>query len=171
MSVEFDLLIGEWYAYQGYYVRTNIHLPWPASEKKGGYKTEADVLAFRPNPLEYIHIEGFWSSLSREKAFEKFRKFYGRYSELFLNTTVSDVIVKKIAVGGWASGGRQLSGVWEEEKIRIEYITVPELWRVITAKIGKQDPWHTTIPENLPRLRAIQMALYYGEIYKGDKNA
>ncbi len=64
-----ESLAAEWYAIQGYFVRTNIK----ANRRgKGGWDNELDVLAYDPASKKLVHLETSWDALSWEKREEKF---------------------------------------------------------------------------------------------------
>ena len=49
-----EQLVGEWYEYNGYFVRRNV-LVGPLAH--GGYECELDVVAFHPEERHLVHIE------------------------------------------------------------------------------------------------------------------
>ncbi len=49
-----EQLIAEWYAYRGFFVRTNIRF---GKRPAGGYEGEIDVAAFNPRTKHLVHIE------------------------------------------------------------------------------------------------------------------
>lgn len=63
-----EQLTSEWYAYKGYFVRTNIKFGKLA---KGGWTGEIDVAAYKPQTKEFIHIESSTDadSWNKRKAF------------------------------------------------------------------------------------------------------
>lgn len=79
-----EQLVAEWYAFQGYFVRTNIKF---GKRAKGGYLGEMDVVAFHPKEKTLTHIEtsmdaDSWSE--RKKRFQrKFQDANSHFKELF----------------------------------------------------------------------------------------
>ena len=64
-----ESLASEWYAIQGYFVRTNIK----ANRRvNGGWDNEIDVLAYSPSNGKLVHLECSWDALSWEKREERF---------------------------------------------------------------------------------------------------
>jgi hypothetical protein len=59
-----EQLVGEWYSYQGYYVRTNVMV---GPRDAGGYEGELDVVAFHPETREIVHVETSMDALSWDK--------------------------------------------------------------------------------------------------------
>lgn len=60
-----ESLASEWYAIQGYFVRTNIKAN---RRPNGGYNNEIDVLAFLPATGKLVHLETSWDALTWGKA-------------------------------------------------------------------------------------------------------
>jgi len=49
-----EQLVAEWYEYQGYFVRRNVHV---GKRSNGGWECELDVVAFNPSEKHLVHIE------------------------------------------------------------------------------------------------------------------
>ena len=79
-----EQLVAEWYAYQGFFVRTNIKF---GKRPRGGYEGEMDVVAFEPKERVLVHIETSGDADSwtvRRKRFEKkFRAAEKHYRDVF----------------------------------------------------------------------------------------
>ena len=94
-----ESLAAEWYAIQGYFVRTNIK----ANRRyNGGYNNEIDVLAFLPGLGKLVHLETSWDALTWEKREERYlsKKFIftlEQYTEILGVTPVS--IQKRAIIG------------------------------------------------------------------------
>jgi hypothetical protein len=59
-----ESLTAEWYAIQGYFVRTNIK----ANRRgNGGWNNEIDVLAYDPGTAKLVHLETSWDAFTWEK--------------------------------------------------------------------------------------------------------
>src|SRR5260221_14177415 len=78
-----EQLTAEWYAYNGYFVRTNVKL---GKRARGGWTGEMDVLAVRPSEDELVHVEtsmDAWSWKKRREIFtRKFRDAAHHYERL-----------------------------------------------------------------------------------------
>lgn len=153
-----EQLTSEWYAYQGYFVRTNVKMNKRA---KGGWDNELDVLAFSARTGELIHIESTWDAepWSKRKARFLTKKFvYSRsqYKDI-VGANISKL--RKIALVGlgrsaksdlnWGSG--------------VEVMLIPSFIARIAKELEKKDPLKDIVPEGFPRLRAMQLALVYGK--------
>lgn len=150
-----EQLIAEWYAYQGYFVRTNIKF---GRRELGGYKGEIDVVAFDPKSKTLTHLEASGAADKWEKRQEGFkRKFMNAseyYNEIF-DFEFEDVI--KIAVTGYSPPKNPIT-LGDDIKL----VLVSELMREITKEIKEINPLEKIIPEGYPLLRAIQFAVWLG---------
>ena len=149
-----EQLVAEWYAFQGYFVRTNIKF---GKRAEGGYSGEMDVVAFHPKEKTLTHIEtsmdaSSWSK--RKKRFQrKFQDANSHFKELF-DFPITEVC--RIAIVGFGK---------PKEKIdfgdNIEVKSIPDLIREITSDLP--DPMkNIMIPEEYPLLRSIQFATFWG---------
>jgi hypothetical protein len=75
-----EQLVAEWYAYRGFFVRTNIKF---GKRGKGGYKGEMDVVAFHPQGRTLVHIEASSDAYSWPKRKEMFRKKFQIEEQLY----------------------------------------------------------------------------------------
>jgi Holliday junction resolvase-like predicted endonuclease len=149
-----EQIVAEWYAYKGYFVRTNIKF---GKLRQGGWKGEIDVAAYNPQTKDFVHIETSTDADSWPKRKERFRRKFRNaakyYCELFpfkINK------IQKIALVGFS-----------KPKIKpsfgdsIKVVLLPEFFREITNELRKKNPMQVAIPENYPLLRAIQFAIFY----------
>lgn len=149
-----EQLISEWYAYKGYFVRTNIKF---GKLSHGGWKGEIDVVAYEPKTKEFIHIETSTDADSWDKRKERFcRKF--RDAAEFYSTLFPFPISKinKIVFVGFFN-----PKIKPDFGDSIDVILVPEFIREITNELKKKSPMQDAIPENYPLLRAIQYSAFY----------
>lgn len=66
-----ETLIAEWYDWQGYFVRRNVHVgPRP----RGGYDCELDVVAYDPDRKRVVHIEPSLDADSWSKREVRYRR-------------------------------------------------------------------------------------------------
>ncbi len=149
-----EQLIAEWYAYQGYFVRTNVKFGKRAA---GGYEGEMDIVAFHPNTQELVHVEASMDADSWHERFTKLqRKFSAarkHYSELF---PFEHRQIKRVAILGLTEShnvGEPPEGV--------EIVLIPHFIRQMTDTLRQTNFLKQAVPEELPRPRAIQMATYW----------
>lgn len=156
-----ESLAAEWYAIQGYFVRTNIKAN---RRKNGGYDSEIDVLAYLPSESRLVHIETSWDALSwpeREKRYTS-KKFVFSKEEYSKIIGYKPLHIHKIAVIG-SSIKQPEKTLWGTD---IEVITVPSFIAEISQEIKKRHPLKDIIPETYPRLRSFQFALTYDSTSK-----
>lgn len=151
-----EQLAAEWYATQGYFVRTNVKAN---KRERGGWGNELDVLAYRPDTGELVHLETSWDALTWDARRERFttRKFVfdaDAYGALIGTRPLS---VRRRAVVGTSRGCPE--STWADG---IEVVTVPAFMAEVCAGLRKRHPINDAVPETYPRLRAIQFALAYG---------
>ncbi len=153
-----EQLVAEWYTLQGYFVRTNIKF---GKRSKGGYAGEIDVVAFKPQTGELIHVEPSMDSnpwLERQERFP--RKFLPESDLLnLLELSRADVKrVRRIAIVGFSQTGT--AGKLGKE---IEVKSVEEFVREVSDTLRQRKPNNNAVPEGLPLLRAMQFALGWGK--------
>jgi len=151
-----ESLAAEWYAIQGYFVRTNIKANRRA---KGGWDNEIDVLALEPGLGKLVHLETSWDALTWEKREERYvdKKFTFSNEQYAEMIGVQPAIIQKRAIIGTSK--TQPKEIWGEN---IEVTTVPNFIAEITAEIKKRNPMRDVIPETYPCLRSFQFVLAYG---------
>lgn len=64
-------LVAEWYEWNGFFVRRNIHV---GKRQKGGYECELDVVAFHPSRRLLVQIEPSLDADSWKKREERYKK-------------------------------------------------------------------------------------------------
>lgn len=149
----------EWYQYKGYLVRTNIKF---GKRSRGGYKGEMDIIAFKPEENEFIHIETSTDSSSwgnRKKIFtKKFSNAREHYREAFSFKT-EGIRPKKVVIAG-------LSRTNQENPLGsdTEFISIPDFIQKIVTEMSGKNPRNDAMPESYPLMRAIQYAVNFGNI-------
>ena len=151
-----EQLAAEWYECQGYFVRTNAKAN---RRSKGGWDNELDVLAFNPGTKELVHLETSWDALTWEGRKTRFltKKFVFtdlQYAEL-VGHPPSKITKRAIVGTSKASPG----SLWGKD---IHVTTVPTFVAEIAAWLRPKHPLRDVIPENFPRLRALQFGIHYG---------
>jgi len=146
-------LAAEWYEFQGYFVRTNIHFGKRAG---GGYEGEIDVLAFDPGKKVLVHIEtsGAANSWQERKACfkKKFSSAQNHYTSIFPPGFSS---IRKIAIVGLTHPKKAI-----DFGDGIEIRTVIDFINEISDELTKIRPLKEAVPEGFPLLRAIQFHLF-----------
>lgn len=164
-----EQLAAEWYEYNGYFVRTNIKF---GRRERGGYVGEMDVVGYKPEMHEFIHVEASTdaNSLSKrksgfEKKFTNARKYY---MEIFPFKKIN-IKPKQIALVGFGASHDINSYLWKSSApsnsvwgdIKIEVIHIPEFLKTINENLKNKDPQKNAVPESYPLLRAMQYAIFY----------
>jgi hypothetical protein len=145
-----EQLVAEWYEYQGYFVRRNVHV---GKRANGGWECELDVVAFHPGKKHLVHIEPSMDSSSWEARTERYRKKFeaGRkyIPQMFAGIDVPKDI-EQIALFGLGSKANNptLSGgsVW----------LVADLLQQITKVLRTRRVEKEAVSEQFPLLRTIQ---------------
>lgn len=151
-----ESLAAEWYAIQGYFVRTNIKAN---RRPNGGYDNEIDVLALEPGSGKLVHLEASWDAMTWEKREMRYlsKKFVfipDQYAEI---VGVMPTSIQKRAIIG--TSRTQPKEVWGAD---IEVTTVPNFIAEIAAEMKQRHPMRDVVPETYPCLRSFQFALAYG---------
>jgi len=68
-----EQLVGEWYEYEGHFVRSNVRA---RKRAKGGWDAELDVLAYDPSNGTLLHVEtsgdaDSWAERKRRSTIQK----------------------------------------------------------------------------------------------------
>jgi len=154
-------LVKEYYEYRGYFVKTNVKLEKLAH---GGRKGEIDILAYKQKNGELVHVECSLAAASTsdliEVAEKKFRNdftvdFYTKLLDLSPEA-VKTVRKKFIAGLGYRTTLKGLPG-------GVEHESVPKFVRSVLASIPR-DFMKDAVPESLPLLRTLQLALWSKEL-------
>src|SRR3989338_9313235 len=95
-----EQIVAEYYAFQGYFVRTNIKF---GKRARGGYTGEIDVAAFDPKEKVIVHIETSMDADSWAERKKKFRKKFETASHYYNQVFDFEYEkVRKIAVVGFS---------------------------------------------------------------------
>lgn len=152
-----EQVASEWYAIQGYFVRTNVRAN---RRPNGGWDNELDVLAYDPKTKELVHIETSWDALkwgSRKKRFTE-KKFVFSASQYAVLVGEKPNTIRKRAVVG-TSQKPAPERFWNND---IEVTTVPNFILEVSNGICDRHPMRDIIPETYPCLRSMQFVLAYG---------
>ncbi|MEW6617628.1 MAG: hypothetical protein AB1333_04410 [Patescibacteria group bacterium] len=166
-----EQLAAEWYEYSGYFVRTNIKF---GPRARGGYFGEIDVVGYKSETREFIHVETSTDSDSWKKREVKFKRKFStarrHYMEVFRFKDV-DIRPIQIAIVGFNLKPSDKTKSWKSSpptgslygKIKIEVIHIPKFLHDIYEKLKDKDPQKDAIPESYPLLRAIQYSAFYNK--------
>lgn len=150
-----EQLVAEWYAYRGFFVRTNIKF---GKRAKGGYKGEMDVVAFHPQGRTLVHIEASSDAYSWPKRKEMFRKKFQIEEQLYASEFGFEFEkVVKVAVVSFTQPREPVEPV---ELGCDKLFLVRDLMRWITSRLRSTHPMKAAVPEVYPLLRAIQFAVW-----------
>lgn len=150
-----EQLAAEWYAYQGFFVCTNVRF---ARRAQGGYAGEMDVVAFDPKDKTLIHVETCGDAQSWEQRRQQFQRKFGTAEKHYRATFNFGIRrVRKIAIAGFGKRRKALA-----LGPGIELLSVEKLVRQIVEEVAKSAPTQRVVPEKFPLLRAIQLGNWYG---------
>ncbi len=144
-----EQLVSEWYEYQGYFVRRNVHV---GRRTNGGWECELDVIAFNPTKKHLVHIEPSMDANSwpkREKRYAKKFEAGRKYiPELFVGIEIPDHI-EQIALFGIGSktNNHVLAGghVWLASDLLLQITSTLRKLRIEKAAVSQQFPLLRTI--------------------------
>lgn len=144
-------LVAEWYQYRGYFVRRNVKI---GRLGHGGYEGEMDILAFKQDMSEFLHIETSTDNMTwmmRRKRFtKKFASAEKQYKALFGRRPDHRIVIVGL--------GRNAK---QEVAPGVETRLIPELIAEISVELSKRNPIRDAVPEGYPLLRAMQFTLAY----------
>lgn len=162
-------IAAEWYEYKGFFVRTNIKF---GRRAMGGYVGEMDVVGYKPETSEFIHIEASTDALAWIKRKERFeRKFTDArkyYMEIFPFKEMG-MKPKQIALVSFNANNNPESNIWKSTApnnspwgdIQIEVLQIPTFFNQINTELKNKNPQNDAIPETYPLLRAVQYSTFY----------
>jgi len=144
-----EQLVYEWYEYQGYFVRRNVHV---GKRSNGGWECELDVVAFHPTKKHLVHIEPSMDANSWPKREERYSKKFeaGRkyIPKLFIGIEIPNHI-EQIALFGLGSKANNpmLAGghVWLVSDLLLEITQTLRNLRIEKAAVSEQFPLLRTI--------------------------
>jgi len=145
-----EQLVAEWYEYQEYFVKRNVHV---GRRAKGGYDCELDVVAFNPSKPHLIHIEPSMAAHSWAKREELFGKKFeaGRkhIRSLFPGLKVPTKI-DQVALLEYAStcNHTEIAGG--------KILLVSDLLKQILEELKGKDVAKEAVRENLSLIRCLQ---------------
>lgn len=152
-----EQVVGEWYEYNGYFVRRNIKV---GKRRQGGYGGELDIVAFNPLTKHLVHVEPSLDAHSWTKREERYAKKFaaGRkyIPELFEGLAAVGEDIDQIALFlfGSKANVKSIAGG------RVE--TAFDFFSEITADLKNKKAAQQAVPEQFPLLRTIQFSLEFG---------
>lgn len=149
-----EKLVAEWYSYNGYFVRTNVKF---GRIPRGGYIGEMDVIAYKAETQEFIHIETSTDAHNWPKRVTRFqRKFRDARQHYMQIFPFKSVQPKQIAIVGFNK--KRTTNTFGGQ---IEIKHIPEFMNEVIAGLKGKDPQKDAVPEGYPLLRAIQYSAFY----------
>jgi len=153
-----EQLVSEWYEYQGYFVRRNVHV---GRRPNGGWECELDVIAFNPTQKHLVHIEPSMDANSWKTREDRYKKKFdaGRkyIPEIFLGVDIPEHIeqIALFGIGSKANNAMLAGGhVWLASELLLE----------ITQKLRQLRIEKAAISEQYPLLRTIQFICQHEDI-------
>lgn len=154
-SNHLESLVAEWYEFQGFFVRRNVHV---GKRPSGGYECELDIVAFHPERQLLVHVEPSMDSDSWEKRESRYATKFSAGRKyipgLFPGVPIPsepDQIALFTYGGGQArtklAGGR--------------VVFIGEFMTEIYNAIHDRRVANAAIPEQFPLLRTLQFAAQY----------
>jgi len=153
-----EQLAAEWYEYQGYFVRRNIHV---GKRTAGGYECELDVVAFHPEKKHLVHIEPSMDASSWAIREVRYRKKFDAGKKyipaLFAGLDVP-LHVEQIALFEFASttNHKTLAGG--------RVMLVSELFAEIAKTIRTRKVASAAVAQQYPILRTVQFMCQYSGV-------
>lgn len=152
-----EQLVAEWYAFQGFFVRTNIKF---GKRKKGGYEGEINVAAYNPKDKRIIHFEistdaDSWQNRKR-KFQKKFQSAARHYKSVFDFKFRGKV--EQVALVGFSKPKRNITF-----GNNIKIVSISGIIREIRKRLKELDITQVAVPEGYPLLRAIQFTVWFPE--------
>jgi len=153
-SNHLEELVAQWYEWQGYFVRRNIHVGKLSS---GGYACELDVVAFNPRREHLIHIETSLDASSWAEREARYKKKFDEGSKhihvLFAGLTLPEKI-DQVAI--FLFGSQHTHTTIGGGRIQ----PFPELMKEIMDTVKKHPLETSMIPERFNLLRTLQFAAH-----------
>ena len=147
-----ETLVGEWYEFNGYFVRRNVKV---GRRSKGGWECELDIVAFSPEKGSLVHIEPSvdahtWTERERRytKKFEAGRKYIpGMFPGILIPDHIEQVA---LFVYGGLDAPRDLAGG--------RVVFVREFLEEVRGTLAGRRVSVAAVPEAFPLLRTLQFA-------------
>lgn len=150
-----EQLVAEWYEYNGYFVRRNVHV---GKREKGGYECELDVVAYCPKRRHLVQIEPstdahIWAT--REERYEKKFSAGLKYIPELFSGLPNISYLDQIAV--FPLGKKTTRQVLAGGRVLFIYQLFEEIQRGLYGKTLAR----AAVPEQFPLLRTIQHCAEY----------
>jgi hypothetical protein len=151
-----EQLVAEWYEYQGYFIRRNVHV---GKRPGGGYECELDVVAFHPETKHLLHIEPSTDADSWDKREKRYKKKFeaGRkyIPQMFPGLLSSDAVPEQIALLVFAP--RNANGLLAGGRV----MHVSAFLERVISEFSKFSMLRGQVPEQFIILRTLQFVSEY----------
>ncbi|NOQ49460.1 MAG: hypothetical protein GQ553_02200 [Nitrosomonadaceae bacterium] len=150
-----EQIVGEWYKYNGYFVRRNVLV---GKRPNGGYEGELDVVAYQPSSKHLVHIEPSLDADTWARREQRFSKKFdlGRkhIPELFGGVEVLPEIeqIALLVFGSNANVQHLGGGV---------VATAAEFYAAVADSLRGKRVAKEAVPEQFGLLRTVQHCLEY----------
>lgn len=150
-----EQLVGEWFEYNGYFVRRNVLVGRRAA---GGYECELDVVAFNPRTKHLVHVEPSLDADSWAKRESRFKKKFKAGRDhipelLYGNDVPMDFDQIVLLLFGSKANHNTIGGG--------RIMLVSELYQEITVGLRGKTVSSNAVSEQFPLLRTVQQCLQY----------
>lgn len=150
-----EQLVGEWYEYNGYFVRRNVMV---GKRAKGGYECELDVVAFNPKSNHLVQVESSLDASSWPKRKERFAKKFKlgrRYIPPLFSGIELPNEIEQIALFVFAANTvvREIGGG--------RVALASQLYEEIVTGLRAKRVAKEAVPQQFPLLRTIQHCCEY----------
>lgn len=152
-----EQLIGEWYEFQGYFVRRDL---WVGLQDDGSYECELDVVAYHPTHNSIVHIETLTDVLSwsdREQhlrtKFDAAKKYLHHYFVAEPNPALHQITLVVF------EGAKNPASV-----LGSRVMTMPQLLSEIFTRLKTISMESFMIPASMPLLRTLQVVAEYRDV-------
>ncbi|OGI43050.1 MAG: hypothetical protein A2150_06495 [Candidatus Muproteobacteria bacterium RBG_16_64_11] len=149
-----EQLAGEWYEYQGYFVRRDL---WVGLESDGSYECELDVVGFHPIKHHLVQVEPLMNCLDwkqREQhlrlKFDAGRKYLHRMFGAAPHLAIEQIALVAVAADPHR---RSVAGG--------KIVLLSEFLSQILAKLATVSVSADLVPEQWPLLRTLQFVAEY----------
>lgn len=156
-----EALTEEWLAFNGYFTRSAVKV---GKRLKGGWDGELDVVGVHPQSGHFIHVEcstDAWTWAKREERFKRKLEMGRKHaSEIFAGFDLPTQL-DQVVLLGYASAPDKHRIIGGGRLITSKEL-VAEIMNGVPPNMAR-----SAIPESLPLVRTLQLAVMSGSIPQG----